>query len=59
MKPMMSSAHCRETLRATDIIGRLGGEEFGILLPETPFDIALEVAGRLASHPGPHGRNPG
>lgn len=30
-----------------DLVGRLGGEEFGVLLPETPLDGALIVAERL------------
>lgn len=34
-------------LRNADIIGRLGGEEFGVLLPETGEQAALEVAERL------------
>ena len=34
-------------LREVDIMGRLGGEEFGILLPETLVDDARIVAGRL------------
>jgi len=38
---------CRETLREVDIIGRLGGEEFAILLPETMLEKALEVAERV------------
>ena len=38
---------CRETLREIDIIGRLGGEEFAILLPETDLQQAAEVAERL------------
>ena len=37
----------RETLRAVDLVGRLGGEEFAILLPETDHDMAIEVAERL------------
>lgn len=37
----------RETLRAVDIIGRMGGEEFAILLPETDLERATEVAERL------------
>lgn len=37
----------RKNLRAYDICARWGGEEFLILLPETPAGIALEVAERL------------
>ena len=36
-----------ETLREIDIPGRLGGEEFAVLLPETSHDEAIEVAERL------------
>jgi diguanylate cyclase (GGDEF)-like protein len=35
------------TLRPSDVLGRLGGEEFAILLPETGGDEALVVAERL------------
>lgn len=34
-------------LRNADIVGRLGGEEFGVILPETGDDAAMEVAERL------------
>lgn len=34
-------------LRSTDILGRLGGEEFGIILPETGPEGALELGQRL------------
>lgn len=34
-------------LRATDIVGRLGGEEFGILLPNTDLAGCVDVAERL------------
>ena len=37
----------RETLRTVDIIGRLGGEEFAVLLPETDLQEAAEIAERL------------
>jgi diguanylate cyclase (GGDEF)-like protein len=38
---------CRMTLREVDVIGRVGGEEFAILLPETEKEEAVEVAERL------------
>ncbi|MDI1246894.1 MAG: diguanylate cyclase [Rhodoferax sp.] len=38
---------CRQTLRQADIIGRIGGEEFAILLPETDRATAVEIAERL------------
>jgi diguanylate cyclase (GGDEF)-like protein/PAS domain S-box-containing protein len=34
-------------LRNTDAIGRLGGEEFAVLMPETELHAATEVANRL------------
>ncbi|CAG0123858.1 Diguanylate cyclase DgcM [Rhodocyclaceae bacterium] len=37
------------TMREIDILGRLGGEEFVVLLPETTGERALEVAERLRS----------
>jgi diguanylate cyclase (GGDEF)-like protein len=38
---------CSTCLRAMDTIGRTGGEEFSVLLPETPLQAALEVAERM------------
>jgi len=38
---------CTCTLREHDMLGRLGGEEFAILLPETTLAGAVEVAERL------------
>lgn len=35
------------SLRENDLIGRLGGEEFGVLLPETALDRALRTAERI------------
>lgn len=38
---------CKIVLREVDIVGRWGGDEFAILLPETPSAIARQVAERL------------
>ncbi|MDO8958989.1 MAG: bacteriohemerythrin [Rhodocyclaceae bacterium] len=43
----MLAAHCRDALREIDIIGRIGGEEFAIILPETAGAGASLVAERL------------
>ena len=37
----------REEMRAEDRVGRLGGEEFGILLPETDPDEARSALERI------------
>lgn len=41
---------CEEQLRAGDGVGRLGGEEFGILLPQTNAADAHAVLERLRKH---------
>ncbi len=38
---------CLEVLRNVDVVGRVGGEEFAILLPETAMPGAVDVAERL------------
>jgi len=38
---------CMGSLRITDILGRYGGEEFAILLPETHLEVSKTVAERL------------
>lgn len=38
---------CLETLREQDIFGRLGGEEFAVVLPEVNLAAAMEAAERL------------
>jgi diguanylate cyclase (GGDEF)-like protein len=40
-------AACKSELRASDYIGRLGGEEFAAMLPNASSDAALEVAERM------------
>ncbi len=40
-------AACRRALRRTDVIGRLGGEEFAVLLRGMPLDDAIECAERI------------
>ncbi len=41
------SRTCLEVMRTVDVAGRVGGEEFAILLPETGLEGAVEVAERL------------
>jgi len=58
---------CDQMLREVDTVGRLGGEEFGIVLPETDTEYALQVADRLryaiacgsVAIPGPKGGSVG
>ena len=38
---------CIATMRKSDVFGRLGGEEFGLLLPETDTEDAREAAERI------------
>lgn len=38
---------CRAALRDVDLVGRMGGEEFAVLLPETESDQAMQAAERL------------
>jgi len=39
-----------ESLRISDVIGRLGGEEFAVIMPETPLAAAEAAAERLRAH---------
>lgn len=43
---------CQAQLRPGDIFGRLGGEEFGVLLPDCPRAQGMEVANRLLATVG-------
>jgi diguanylate cyclase len=38
---------CQNTVRGSDIVGRLGGEEFTVILPYTALSGAVELAERL------------
>jgi diguanylate cyclase (GGDEF)-like protein len=38
---------CQDSMRQVDVVGRLGGEEFAVILPETRGVEALDVAERL------------
>ena len=38
---------CKHSIRTTDILGRVGGEEFVLIMPDTNVDDALEVAERV------------
>jgi diguanylate cyclase (GGDEF)-like protein len=37
----------KQRLRGADVIGRYGGEEFALALPDTPVDVALNVINNL------------
>jgi two-component system cell cycle response regulator len=39
-------------LRPSDLVARMGGEEFVVVLPETDFDTALQIAERLRRRVG-------
>ncbi len=41
------ASYCKSNLRSFDVIGRYGGEEFIILLPETSLKRAAQIAERL------------
>lgn len=40
-------ARCRDAMRAQDIFGRIGGEEFAVVVPNTPATGAVQFAERL------------
>jgi diguanylate cyclase (GGDEF)-like protein len=40
-------ARCNTRLRSSDIFGRIGGEEFAILLPDSPMAVAIRIAESL------------
>jgi diguanylate cyclase (GGDEF)-like protein/PAS domain S-box-containing protein len=48
------SDRCQKTLRANDVLGRYGGEEFVVVFPETNLEEAGAVAERLRVAVGEH-----
>ncbi len=46
---------CRQNLRESDVLGRIGGEEFAILLPETDRKGAWHIAQRIRKNTEEHG----
>jgi diguanylate cyclase (GGDEF)-like protein len=55
------TAHClKATLRSADVASRYGGEEFCILLPQTPLNEAVAIAERVRQRVStttyPHGK---
>lgn len=38
---------CKQALRRFDLLGRLGGEEFLVVLPDTTMEVGLQIAERL------------
>ena len=37
----------RQNVRSTDLLGRIGGDEFAVVLADTSRDVAIEVADRI------------
>jgi diguanylate cyclase (GGDEF)-like protein/PAS domain S-box-containing protein len=44
---LVLAERCRKNIRDVDVLGRYGGEEFAIILPETGLPAACEAAERL------------
>ncbi len=40
----------KQRLRTTDIIGRYGGEEFAVIMPETSTEVAVKVINEIREH---------
>jgi diguanylate cyclase (GGDEF)-like protein len=47
-KALQFVAHClQQERRSADVVARVGGEEFALILPETDVDGALKVAEKI------------
>lgn len=44
------AAACQQALRHRDALGRTGGEEFLVVLPDTPIEAAVQVGERLRAN---------
>ena len=45
---LKAAANCiGENIRSTDLLGRVGGEEFSVFLPDTPMAAAAQVAEKI------------
>lgn len=44
---LMLAELIRTSIRETDIFGRYGGDEFSLLLPDTPLNTAVQIARRI------------
>jgi len=44
-----AAAACGEILRRNDLLARIGGDEFAVLLPETELDSAVRLAERVCA----------
>ena len=53
------AAKVQSRLRNKEMLGRFGGEEFVVLLPNTPLDAALQVAERIRAGCVPQGKEVG
>jgi diguanylate cyclase (GGDEF)-like protein len=51
-------ADCRQEIRASDLLGRFGGEEFAILLPSSTAKQARLIAERIRERVGASGQVP-
>lgn len=50
-----TAAVVRGVIRSTDLLGRLGGEEFAVVLPETALGAAIELAEHMRAAVAAHG----